>query len=158
MQAKRNGEMEPFEILEIGIPRGKPRQLANMLRISDSLVQKWMRPPASDEDPTATGTPNPIERVDRIFDFFLIYSLDAAQLLASRYQTKLDEFYARLVREPLTAEAFAAKLAECVRQNAEALAMLIENAPANVVRREWEEAKGHIEEIVRRKEAGEQPR
>lgn len=150
--------MEPYEILKLGIPRGKARLLANSLGVGESLVTKWMREPASDENPMSTGTPNPIERCDRIFDFLLLYSQEAAQILASRYQIKLEEFYARLTREPLTAEAFAAKLALCLRQNTEALATLIENAPANVARKEWEEAKLHVEEIIRRKEAGEQVR
>lgn len=150
--------MEPYEILQTGVPRGKSRILANTLGVGESLVTKWQRQPTSEENPTATGTPNPIERVDRIFEFFLIYSPEAAQILASRYQIKLDEFYARMLREPLTAEAFAAKLARGLRETAEALASLIENAPANVARKEWEEAKLHVEEVIRRKEAGEQQR
>jgi hypothetical protein len=158
MQEIRNGDMEPFEILDMGIPRGKARVLANMLGIGESLVTKWKREPASDENQNATGTPNPIERVDRIFEFLLIYSPEAAQILATRYQIKLDEFFARMLREPLTAEAFALKLARGLRETTEALAMLIENAPANVARKEWEEAKLHVEEIIRRKEAGEQAR
>ena len=148
--------MEPFEILSLGVPRGKARVLGNALGVGESLVTKWTREPASDENPNATGTPNPIERCDRIFEFFLIYSPEAAQILASRYQIKLDEFYARMLREPLTAGEFATKLARGLRETAEALATLIENAPANVARREWEEAKLHVEEIIRRKEAGEQ--
>lgn len=148
--------MEPWEILQTGIPRGKARHLANTLGVGESLVTKWMREPASDENPNATGTPNPIERVDRIFDFLLLYSPEAAQMLASRYLIKLDEFYVRLLREPLTADAYRAKVARSIREMAEATAVLIENAPANIVRKEWEEAKLVVEELIRRKEAGEQ--
>ena len=147
--------MEPHEILEIGVPRGKSSILANILGIGKSLVTKWRREPASDESPNATGTPNPIERVDRIFDFFLIYSPEAAQILASRYQIKLDEFYCRLLREPLSEQAWREKIARCLRESTESLAALIEDAPATVARQQWEEAKLHIEEAIRRKEAGE---
>jgi hypothetical protein len=155
MDKKRNDEMEPHTLMELGVPRGKANILANVLGVGASLVTKWRREPASDESPNATGTPNPIERVDRIFDFFLIYSPGAAQILASRYQSKLDEFYSRVMREPLTEGEWRARLAQTLRENAEAIAALIENASPEVVRREWEQAKLKIEELVRRREAGE---
>jgi len=155
MTTNRKEEMEPHEILSKGIPRGKARILANTLGIGESLVTKWTREPASDENPNATGTPNPIERVDRIFDFLLIYSPEAAQILASRYQTKLDSFYERLLREPLSEQGWREKIARCLRENSESIAALIEDAPAAETRQQWEEAKLHIEEAIRRKEAGE---
>ena len=145
--------MEPHEILQAGIPRGRARILANILGIGESLVTKWMREPASDENPNATGTPNPIERVDRIFDFFLIYSPVMAQALASRYQAKLDAFLSRIVREPMSDEDWNNKIGRCVRENADAIAALIEKTPQRA-RQEWEEAKLCIEEAVRRIEAG----
>jgi hypothetical protein len=147
--------MDPHEILSLGIPRGKARILANTLGIGESLVTKWTREPASDENPNATGTPNPIERCDRIFDFLLIYSPEAAQMLASRYQGKLDEFYHRLLREPLSEQGWREKIARCLRESTESISALIEDAPAKVARQQWEEAKLHIEEAIRRKEAGE---
>ena len=155
MIIERNPDVEPHEILSKAIPRGKARQLANVLGISESLVIKWQREPVSDENPNATGTPNPIERVDRIFDFMLIHSPDSAQVLASRYQAKLDEFYARVLRQPLSDQEWRTKVGHCLQQSAEAISAILEGAPASVVRQEWEEAKRAIEEIVRRKEAGE---
>lgn len=154
-EIERKSDVEPHEILNLAVPRGKARQLANILGISESLVLRWQREPVSDENPNATGSPNPIERVDRIFDFMLIYTPDSAQMLASRYQAKLDEFYDRLLRQPLTEEEWKAKVAHSLRQSADALAAIVADAPASVVRQEWEEAKRAIEEIVRRKEAGE---
>jgi hypothetical protein len=152
---KRNDEMEPHEILSAGIPRGKARILANTLGLSESSVLKWQREPISDENPQATGSLNPIERTDRIFDFLLIYCPEMAAVLASRYQVKLDAFHTRLIREPLTEMEWRMKIAKGLRENAESIAAIIEGAPADVVRKEWEEAKLEIEEMVRRREAGE---
>jgi len=152
----REQEIEPHKILEMAIPRGKARVVANMLGVSESLVTKWARETASDENPHATGTPNPIERVDRIFDFMLIYSPEAAAVLASRYPSKLEEFYLRMSRTPLSDSDWQSQIARCLREAAEAISALVENASAETVRKEWEEAKLAIEEIVRRKEAGEQ--
>ncbi|HYP29377.1 MAG TPA: hypothetical protein VE262_21885 [Blastocatellia bacterium] len=147
--------MEPHEILSRGVPRGKARLLANILGISESLVLRWQRQPVSEENRGATGTPNPIERVDRIFDFMLIHSPESAQMLASRYQAKMDEFLAKAVREPLSEKEWKEGVAGCLHQSAVVMTAIVGGAPAEVVRQQWEAAKLMIEEIVRRKETGE---
>src|SRR5262245_20759241 len=134
-------EMEPYEILARGIPRGKAKMIASTLGVSESLVTKWTREPASDENPDARSTLNPIERVDRLFDFLLIYSPEMASVLASRYATKLHEFHTRQLRDPLSDADWHRQLGLCLRESGEAIAALVENAPASVVRQEWEQAK-----------------
>jgi len=155
MNQKRNHDMEAHEIMALAVPRGKARILANLLGVSESLVLKWQREPTSDENPNATGTPNPLERLDRIFDFCLLHNRSAAAIIASRYQAKLDEFYDSVLREPLAEHEWNSKIAEGMRETTQALAAIIEKAPSETVRKEWEEAQHRIEEIVRRIEAGE---
>ena len=147
--------MQPPEILSQIVPRGKARYLANMLGISESLVLKWQREPTSDENPNATGAQNPIERCERILEFAFLYSPEAGQLLVSHFQSMLDEFYARVSRQPLTDNEWLKKVAKGNREIAEAISAIIEGKPGTITRKEWEEAKTVIEEIVTRTEAGE---
>jgi hypothetical protein len=154
----RNSDMQPHDILSNIVPRGKARYLANMLGISESLVIKWMRQPISEESPTATGAPNPIERVERIIEFAFLYSPEGAQLLVSHFQAMLDEFYARVTRQPLTSQEWRDKLGQGNVEVAEAISAIIRGDDAVKMRKEWEEAKSIVEEIVRRAEAGEQQR
>jgi hypothetical protein len=156
MNEKRNAELQPYEILQEIVPRGKARYLANMLGISESLVIKWQREPTSDENPTATGASNPIERVERILEFAFLYSPKAAQLLVSHFQAMLSEFYARVTRQPLTSEEWRNKLGQGNVEVAEAISAIIQGEDPVKMRKEWEEAKAAIEEMVLRAEAGEQ--
>ena len=146
--------MEAYEILAM-IPRGKARIVANLLGVSESLVLKWQREPISDENPAATGTRNPVERLDLIFDFFLIHDPKAAAVIASRYQAKLDEFYTRVLRQSLGENEWNTKIATSLRENAEAMSAIIEKASPTIAREQWERAKLQIEEMIRRIEAGE---
>lgn len=155
-QENRNSEMQPHEILSLIVPRGKARYLANMLGISESLVLKWQREPTSDENPTATGSQNPIERCERILEFAFLYSPEAGQLLVSHFQAMLDEFYVRVSRQPLTYNEWVQKVAKGNREVAEAISAIIEGQSGANTRREREEAKAAIEEIVTRREADEQ--
>jgi hypothetical protein len=154
-KSNKECDMQPYEILQAIVPRGKARYLANMLGISESLVLKWQREPTSDENPNATGAQNPLERTERILEFAFLYAPEAAQLLVSHYQAMLDDFYERVARQPLTDNEWLKKLAKGNREIAEAISAIIEGQPGSITRKEWEEAKTVIEEIVTRREAGE---
>jgi hypothetical protein len=147
----RSSDVQPYEILARAIPRGQGRSLANALGVSESLITKWLREPLSDEAPTATGVPNPIERFDLIFDWLLVHSPSTAQLVADRYRARFDEFMRRLVAEPLKDHEWSLKLGACVRMVSD----LLEDAPAEAIRDRWEDLKLSVEELIRRREAGE---
>lgn len=142
--------MESWEVLARAIPRGKARSLASALGVSESLVTKWLREPVSDESPTATGVPNPIERLDLVFDWLLVHSPSTAQLVANRYAARFEEFLGRVTQQPMRPGEWAGKVSSCFRT----LADLLQDADPDDLRDRWETSKLEIEELVRRAEAG----
>jgi hypothetical protein len=153
-ERREQSQVEPFEILARAIPRGKARSLASALGVTESLITKWLREPLSDEAPTATGVPNPIERLDFIFDWMLVHSPSTAQLLAHRYAGRFEAFMDRIVSQPLKSGEWQAKLSDCFRT----LADLLQDSDPDDLRDRWEDCKLAIEELIRRREAGESAR
>jgi hypothetical protein len=154
MSAEKLLIIESYELFR-QIAKNNKQRLAAMFGVSPSMIEKMWKEPASDENQNATGAPNPIERMDALIDFCLVYCPELAQALVSRFQAKIDEHHLKNIRKPLSPEEWAKKIGQCSRESGEALAAIIEGANSQDVRKEWEDLKVIGEEIVRRKEAGE---
>jgi hypothetical protein len=92
---ERAGDMESWQIFAEGIPRGRRKEIGRILGLSEDTIGMWCRETFSGENPTGTGALNPIDRLDTFFDFCLIHSPAVAEIIATRYQQKLESFYAK---------------------------------------------------------------
>jgi len=60
--------MESYEVVKLAIDRKGPKEIAEEMGVSLSMVYKWAQPPENAEPgkPTGSGTPNPLDRVEQL--------------------------------------------------------------------------------------------
>ncbi|MEK6325483.1 MAG: hypothetical protein AABN33_27905 [Acidobacteriota bacterium] len=146
------GDIEPHDLMRLLIPDGKLASAGQMLGVSESQVSKWRREPASDDNVNGTGYVGPLDRLDRLYDFVLLYCPENLPLLRDRYAAKFDQHLSKKAGEPIDQGELELRLGAGVRELSEVVALVIEGSSGRELRKQWEAAKARIEEIVRRRE------
>jgi len=149
---KETIELEPHEIIEKGVGKHEGDEFAEFNNISRSSYEKWSRRPCSDESPSSTGLINPIKRMDRIFDWFLLRNPSMAVALVERYLRKLRRFRERQNVEPLTQCEYRARLAKVIAENTDVVTALVSGAPLSVVQKEMSEYQQELDQLMVRLE------
>src|SRR5205085_1036014 len=68
------------------------QELAGILSIAESVVNRWARPRESDGEPTGTGARSDAERIIMTFKHFgLEYSIEACQTFVNALQQLIDD-------------------------------------------------------------------
>jgi hypothetical protein len=149
---ERSVEMESWQIFSKGIPRGKRRELARLLGLSEDTIGMWCREPLSGENSTGTGALNPIDRLDAFFDFCLLHSPETAEILAARYPQKLETFYSRFTQVKAD---WREKLRALIKETSEAIQAAVDSS-ADELEREGNEAITAIREAIRARRQAEE--
>ena len=148
-------DLEPHEFIEKGVGKHEGDEFAEFNHVSRSTYEKWGRRPTSDEAPNATGLINPIKRVDRIFDWFLIHKPAFAVALVQRYLGKLRRFREQQSLQPLTPSEYRTRLAKVIDENSDVIKALISGAPLATVKAEIAEYQDELDQLVVRLEMSE---
>jgi hypothetical protein len=148
-------ELEPHEFIERGVGKHDGDEFAEFNGISRSTYEKWGRKPASDEAPNSTGLINPIKRLDRIFDYFLLNNPSWAVALVERYLLRLRRFREMHNLQPLTPGEYRARLTKVIEENSDVLKALVAGAPLADLQKEVSEYQKEIDELMVRLEQSE---
>lgn len=139
--------------------RSPMTRLAEMLDVSTSYVEKWLRPAPNASNPGASGYRNPIDYLDTIFDFWLLYAPTFAELFVRRYQRKL------VAHQDRQRQAFAPtrreveqKIDAFFREQADVFSALSRQASSEELFQEWIEAQQKFQELLLSIEATEDRR
>jgi len=141
-------EMDGHELIRAGVGTHETKAFARSVGCSVSLAEKYMREPASDESPDATGLVNPIERTDRIFDWLLLRHPDVAVLLAERYPRRLQAFRETQAKQPLTRAEMLVQLTKIIDEHADILKALIGGASVAEIRKENAQFQAVLEDLL----------
>ncbi len=62
--------MESYEVVKLAIDRKGPKEIADEMGVSLSMVYKWAQPPENPPPgkPSGSGTPNPLDRVQQLME------------------------------------------------------------------------------------------
>lgn len=150
-----NADLDAHELLRGGVGKHETREFAEFVGCSVSAAEKYMREPTSDEEPNATGIVNPLLRVDRIFDWFLLRHPDCALLLAERYPRRLRRFREAQAQQPVTEDALRSHLLKTLDENNDVIKALVGGSPVAVIRRELAQFNAEVEQHLCRIEANE---
>ena len=148
-------ELEPHEFFEQGVGKHEGDSFSTFNFISRSTYEKWGRKPASDETPSGTGLINPIQRLDRIFDWFLLHNPSWAIAIIQRYTLKLRLFRERHSLQPLSPSEYRSRLSKVIAENSDVITSLVSGAPLSVVKKEIAEYQRELDELVIRLELSE---
>lgn len=139
--------------------RSPMTRLAEMLDVSTSYVEKWLRPAPTADRPGASGYRNPVDFTDAIFDFWLLYCPVFAELFVRRYQRKL------VAHKDRQRQAFAptrreieTKISDFFREQADVFSALSRQASSEELFQEWLEAQHKFEDLLASLEASEDRR
>ena len=143
-------ELEPHEFIDKAVGKHEGDEFAEFNNISRSTYEKWSRKPTSDEAPSATGMINPIKRVDRIFDWFLLRAPYLAVAFIERYSRRLRCFRERQTQQPLTQHEYRAHLARVIQENADVLTALTTGAPIKVLAEEVAQFQAELDSLMMR--------
>lgn len=146
-------EITSFDLMRLGVERDETREFADSVGVSVSSVEKWRREPSSDEAPHSTGIVNPVQHVDRIFDWLLIRHPDVALLLSERYVHRLRRFRERQSAQPsLSANELREQMSKVIDEHADIMKALVCGAPVADIRREVAEFNTQVETLLCRLE------
>jgi hypothetical protein len=140
-------EVETWEILEAGIPRGSVTSLARKLHLSEDLIRRWRRQPEGSENPNATGKMNPFDRFLIVLEHMAVNSPAAAEM-AIDMQRRL---VSRLIGEEERARCAKECFREMVRESSEVIQAAGTDAALDEIEREIAEAKAAMDEFLRQK-------
>ncbi|MEW6212517.1 MAG: hypothetical protein AB1631_29595 [Acidobacteriota bacterium] len=117
---KERDEVTTHEIFQI-IPRGKLSLLAAMLHLTPDAVRRWCREPLSDENPTGTGSLNPLDRL-RIIISFAHAECPAMAVAIEEWISALNrEHYERMKGAAFTAAQRVAQVRRTIREIADVM-------------------------------------
>jgi hypothetical protein len=137
------------EIIDACVPHGTAPKLARYLSCSAELVNSWRRRPVSDEEPYGTGFHNPLDRVEAIQDHAFAHAPAEAHRIHQYLSKRYDEHFSYRSKTPFTIEQRDKDLAEIHQEMSDAIQAILLRAPADRVRKEWEDVRREMEALVR---------
>jgi len=78
-----------WEVLSRAIPYGEAEEVAEGMNVSLDIVHRWMRPPSTAEEPTATGRRNPIDYALRLMKEVHSVNPEGAHLIVDAFVSGL---------------------------------------------------------------------
>jgi len=144
--------MKSHELLREIVHSGNPKQIADDLGLSLSMIYKWAEPPGEDR----SGAPNPLDRVGA-----LIKSTGRSEI-AQWVCEQAGGFYVKNATEKTAPPALLEATHAIVQEVAEVLSVVsaaaidsrINDSEAKAIRRRWERLKSLTEGFVRACEKG----
>lgn len=149
----KNQEEKSWRIIDGCVPRGTAEKLARVLSRSPELINRWKRPPETDETPSGTGALNPIDIVEAIQDHAFAHAPREAHRIHFYFQKRFEKFSAHFAPKQFSLFNRDKELADVVKEHSEFVCSILEGLPPERVRAEWEQMKREAEEIVRLIEA-----